>query len=213
MEIGTNDGMITLSIRPATPMDEQIAVHLIHISMGRFADYQFGSDAKNVLAQLFILHQNRLSHQFADMAEVNGKIAGLLLSYPGKRMKDLNSTMGRQMVSICGVAGFIRYLRKVLPFIFSSGAEAEADEYLINTLAVLPDFQGKGIGTDLMRYAEEKAEAEGLRKCALAVEIENHRARNLYERLGFQVVRTVKLNRLERLIGISGFHRMVKVIG
>jgi ribosomal protein S18 acetylase RimI-like enzyme len=216
MEIVEYDRMIPLSIRPATLLDAQIAVHLIHIAKGRFTDYQFGSDAKNVLNQLFIRPKNRLSHQFADIAGVNGKIdgkiAGLLLSYPGSRLKQVNEFTGRQMVTICGVIGFVRYMRKVLPFIFCSGAEAEADEYFINVVAVMPDFQGKGIGTHLMRYAEEKARAEGLRKCALSVEIENHRARYLYERLGFQVVNTVKLKWLERLIGISGFHRMVKGI-
>ena len=212
MEIVVNDRLIPLSIRPATPADSSIAVHLIHEAKGRFTDYQFGYDAKNVLNQLFIRPQNRLSHQFVDIAEVNGNIAGLLLSYPGRRLNQVNEFMGRQMITICGIAGFVRYMRKVWPFIFSSGAEAGADEYFINAVAVLPDFQGKRIGTRLMRFAEEKARAEGLLKCALTVEIENQRARYLYERLGFQVVNTVKIKRLERLIGISGFHRMVKVI-
>lgn len=207
--------MIKLSVRPAILMDAQMATHLIHMSMERLADFLFGSNepikAKNVLAKLFIQPQNRFSHQFADMSEMNGKAAGLLLSYSGRTMMHLEIPMGRQMVTICGVVGFIQFLRKSLPLIFSS--EAEADEYFINTVAVLPGLQGKGIGTHLLKYAEEKAKAEGLRKCSLSVEIGNYRARSLYERLGYQVVNTTKLDRLERLIGYKGFHRMVKVIG
>ena len=117
-----------------------MAAHLIHISMEQLADFLFGSNepkvAKNVLAKLFIQPQNRFSHQFANMAEVNGKTVGILLSYPGRIMKHLEIPMGRQMVTICGVAGFMRFFRKSLPLMFSS--EAESDEYFVNTVAVLP---------------------------------------------------------------------------
>lgn len=60
--------------------------------------------------------------------------------------------------------------------------------------------------------AKKKAKTEGLRKCALSVEISNTRARNLYERLGYQDVKTSTLNRLEQRIDYKGFHRMVKGI-
>ena len=125
-------------------------------------------------------------------------------------MKHLEIRMGKQMATIYGVSRFIRFLCRSLSLMFIN--EAEADEYFINTVAVLPDFQGQGIGTHLLMYAEEKAKAERLRKCALSVEIDNNRARSLYERLGYRVVKTTKLNRLEQRIGYKGFYHMVKVI-
>ena len=125
-------------------------------------------------------------------------------------MRRLEIHTARQIVIICSMAEFVRFLVKSLPLIFYR--EYEADEYFINTIAVLPDFQGKGIGTQMLMYAEGKAKAEGLQKCSLSVEIGNRRARHLYERLGYQVVNTTKLTQLAQLTGCTGFHRMVKVI-
>ena len=199
-------------IRPALSLDTQMAAHLVHMSMGRLADFLFSSGGKikanTVLAKLVMQPRNRFSYQFADIAEVDGKTAGLLLSYPGWTMKHLEIPMGRQLVKIFGAVGFFRFLRKSIPLVFCR--EAENDEYFINNIAVLPDFQGEGIGSQLMKHAEEKAIAERFQKCSLVVEISNTRARNLYERFGYQVVNTTKFIQLDRLIGCKGFHRMVK---
>uniref|UniRef100_A0AAU3HBB1 GNAT family N-acetyltransferase n=1 Tax=Streptomyces sp. NBC_01401 TaxID=2903854 RepID=A0AAU3HBB1_9ACTN len=52
-------------------------------------------------------------------------------------------------------------------------------------LAVLPALQSCGLGTLLVRAAEERIRRRGLRKAVLAVEEDNPRARALYERLGY----------------------------
>ncbi|MFH8484683.1 GNAT family N-acetyltransferase [Streptomyces longisporoflavus] len=52
-------------------------------------------------------------------------------------------------------------------------------------LAVLPALQSCGLGTLLIRGAEERIRGRGLRRAELAVEEDNPRARALYERLGY----------------------------
>ncbi|GAA2749728.1 GNAT family N-acetyltransferase [Kitasatospora cinereorecta] len=52
-------------------------------------------------------------------------------------------------------------------------------------LAVVPALQSCGLGTLLIRAAEERIRARGLRRAELAVEEGNPRARALYERLGY----------------------------
>lgn len=54
----------------------------------------------------------------------------------------------------------------------------------LNHLYVLPKEQGRGLGTILLRTAKERA-VQGLR---LNVFQRNHRAREFYERQGFQLV-------------------------
>ena len=97
-------------------------------------------------------------------------------------------------------------------FRYSLVKEAGAGEYFINNVAVLPDFQGRGVGTRLLAFAEGKAKSAGLGICSLCVEIENVGARSLYERLGYRMVDTVRFKRLSRSIGYQGFHRMAKVL-
>ena len=108
-----------LSVRPAVPVDAHIAAHLIHSSMESLADFLFGlnsaAKAQNVLAQFFTRPQNRFNYQFADIAESDGNTAGLLLSYSGRTMKHLEIHTGRQLATIYGVRGFIRFLHRSLP--------------------------------------------------------------------------------------------------
>ncbi|MBH5335503.1 GNAT family N-acetyltransferase [Streptomyces pactum] len=54
-------------------------------------------------------------------------------------------------------------------------------------LVVHPELRSRGIGTLLIRAAEERITARGLRRAELAVEEDNPRARELYERLGYVV--------------------------
>ncbi|WP_020385418.1 GNAT family N-acetyltransferase [Kribbella catacumbae] len=52
-------------------------------------------------------------------------------------------------------------------------------------LAVHPALQSYGIGTVLIKAAEQRILARGLRRAEIGVELSNPRARALYERLGY----------------------------
>ncbi len=52
-------------------------------------------------------------------------------------------------------------------------------------LAVLPALHSRGLGTLLVRAAEQRIRGRGLRRAELSVEEDNPRARALYERLGY----------------------------
>jgi ribosomal protein S18 acetylase RimI-like enzyme len=54
-------------------------------------------------------------------------------------------------------------------------------------LATREDLRGLGIGTRLILALEEKVKARGFDEAVLGVEVENTRAKALYERLGYEV--------------------------
>lgn len=56
----------------------------------------------------------------------------------------------------------------------------------VHDLAVLPEFQGRGIGRALLTAAEERARARACCKLTLEVREDNHRARKLYFERGFR---------------------------
>ena len=56
----------------------------------------------------------------------------------------------------------------------------------VHDLAVLPDFQSRGIGRALLAAAEERARARGCCKLTLEVREDNQRARKLYQERGFR---------------------------
>lgn len=187
-------------------------MRLIYMTMGRLADFLLGSDkpskARSVLAKLFVREANRFSYQFTDVAEMGGRIVGLLLAYSGREMESLKFPTAKQLFAVCGLPGTFRFLRRGLPLM--GVKEAEADEYFISNLAVLPSFQGQGIGTHLLGWGEGKAKTLGLGKCSLTVEVGNRQASSLYQHLGYRIVETVEIEQLNRRIGFRGLHRMVK---
>src|SRR5689334_2594145 len=56
----------------------------------------------------------------------------------------------------------------------------------VHDLAVLPEFQSRGIGRALLAAVEERARARGCCKMTLEVREDNHRARKLYLERGFR---------------------------
>jgi len=56
----------------------------------------------------------------------------------------------------------------------------------LNGIAILPEYRSRGIGTRLIASAEKMARERGFREVCVGVDIENTRARSLYERLGYR---------------------------
>lgn len=59
------------------------------------------------------------------------------------------------------------------------------EEAWIYNVSVVPEHHGQGLGTMMIRRAESIARQRGFRTLGLMVAEHNHRARSLYERLGF----------------------------
>ncbi|WP_323959073.1 ribosomal-protein-alanine N-acetyltransferase [Arthrobacter sp. JZ12] len=60
----------------------------------------------------------------------------------------------------------------------------------IQTIGVLPEHEGKGIGTAMLTGMLEEARRRGAAETLLEVREDNPRARSLYERFGFEHIHT-----------------------
>jgi len=56
---------------------------------------------------------------------------------------------------------------------------------LLGHLEVLPELRSQGIGRDIMQAAEDLLRRGGYERVALGVDMDNHRAAELYHRLGY----------------------------
>ena len=207
--------MPEILIRPAVPGDAQVVGQLLYMTLGRTADYLLGHHdqagrAERILSQLYALPRNRFSYQYADLAVLDGQVAGLLLSYPGALATALDLHTAGPLLALCGLAGMARFVARAWPLALVR--ETERGRYYISHLAVLPAYQGQGLGRRLLVHAESRARAAGLEQCSLTVEIGNERAYRLYEKVGYRPVQTIETPRLNRRIGLRGIRRMVKVL-
>jgi ribosomal protein S18 acetylase RimI-like enzyme len=200
-------------IRRAQRSETELAVAVLQSSMGGMADYMFSGlprfSPQQALARLFQSDDHRFSWQLAWVIEAGGQPAGLLLSYPARLMNRLQLSLFRQMPTLFGWAGTLSLLQRSLPLL--TAREAFADEYYLSNLGVLPAFQNRGLGAQLMAFAEEQARLLGLKKCSLAVDEHNHGAIRLYERLGYRIVFSQRF-RGKVAQYESGYHRMVKIL-
>ena len=204
----------SLAIRPATVSDASLAAELIYLTMGIEADWLFGQapgiSTHTVLSRLFQCSNNRVAHPFAFIAALNGQNAGLLLAYPGHLLRRLDWMTGFHLLGILGLSATLRVAR--IQSAYQDLVETEADEFYISNLAVLPRFQGQGVGKALMAYAEQLARENNLQKCSLIVTYGHEPARRLYAQIGYQVVQTFPIEHPYVAEGSGGYYRMVKFL-
>lgn len=72
--------------------------------------------------------------------------------------------------------------------------EAFANEWYLDSIAVAPNYQGKGIGTHLLKTLPSLAQTNGKKRIGLNVDWANPQAEKLYRRLGFKKVGTTVLS-------------------
>mgnify|MGYP003397396362 FL=1 len=134
---------------------------------------------QNMLAKLQKLvedEHNRHSYLNTFVALDEGaNVLGIIVLYDGKKGAELDRALENTIYNETG--------QKI-----SIDIEAYDDEYYIDTVCVNTKARGLGIGTALLKFAEQQAITLGYSKLALNVEVEKTQARALYKRIGFEEV-------------------------
>lgn len=187
---------------------------LICETMGRWGDMAFGlgerQRAEEEMIKFAGFKNNRFSYKLAHILEIENRPAGLLLSFSGKRLRELEKPLLRQFLGIYGLFDAMRALRWVVPAYLPP--DALTDEYHIAHLAVVPEFRRRGIGRKLLDHAEEMARSHALKKCSLEVGLDNRAARILYDSYNYKIVGTFASKKNQERYSISGYERRVKVL-
>ena len=157
-----------MNIRPATLEDAGHFVRVFELASYGLAPYFWqqtageGGDPQKVAMKSM---RNKLANAAPNTAlviEVDGEVAGGIITY------DIGGTP-EEMPADCDPV--------IVPLIELENRALNT--HYVNALAVFPEFQGRGLGTTLLRRVEANAGTEGL---SLVVEDQNIQARNLYER-------------------------------
>lgn len=107
------------------------------------------------------------------IAEVGGRPAGMLTAYDGRHYHDMRVNTMSLIKQHLGVE---------FP---GMEDEAAAGEYYLDSLAVMPEYRGQGIGRQLLQQGIKDGQRLGL-DVTLAVDPVNGRAKELYQFLGFK---------------------------
>jgi len=158
--------------------------------------------------ELFCHSHNLFSFQHCHFIEVDGRNAGMMLSYDWR-------TANRERLKT-GLL-LLKYMKTQLLTRLSTLLEAHTvlskigdGEYYISNLAVYPEHRNLGLGTRLLVEAEDEAKEFGAGRVVLEVEADNQDAVQLYEKVGYDVAR--ELEQIAASKGIFKFLQMSKLI-
>lgn len=142
---------------------------------------------KEVCAQV----DTHYSYTNTFIAELDGEIAGMMITIDGKNYRFQREKMYPQLKSLFDIAFGEKWEEME--------DEARPGEYYIDSLSVLPMYRHRGVGTVLIEHAKQQAKALKIPRVTLAVEPMNV-AKMLYQHMGFEFERKITiLNELYHL--------------
>lgn len=140
-----------------------------------------GYDVSHPIYPVFLSLARRKHTQYsylnALVAEVDGVAAGAIVGYNGACLAELREPI-------------YALLKERLGSVPEIEDETESGEFYLDSVGVLPQFRGCGVGRALINSCCERAFSRGHRCVGLIVDYDNPRAEKLYTTLGFGRVGT-----------------------
>ncbi|SMG42503.1 GNAT family N-acetyltransferase [Sphingobacterium psychroaquaticum] len=173
-----------ITCRPAKASDAKAIAPIMLLAMEDiiyyFIDNFDKEEATSLLTHFASLPNNQYSYQHIIVAEEEGQILGQLCLYPGGQLEALRKPI-------------FDYIKEKYNRVLPLENETQEGEIYIDTIAVLPEAQGKGIGKKLLQYAIETFVEQQGETLGLLVDKENPSAKKLYLNMGFAVIKQVDI--------------------
>ncbi len=147
------------------------------------------------------------------VAEVDGEPAASLCALPAA------GTGVAARAAITEVAGQVGLSESELAAIFQRGAyssncwvQGGEGEWLLEHVATLPAYQGRGLMQALIAHALDQGRAAGFSRASISFVIGNDAAERSYAKAGFVFAEEKRDPDFETLTGAPGFRRFVRAI-
>ena len=159
-----------ITIRPATKEDADLISRIVIMALGAEPDTH---PLREIFKELASREVAQYSYHNVLVAEMNGIAAGALVGYDGARLYELRAPLLEMVAEKFGEP-------------FNIEDEAQPDEFYLDSLTVLPEYRGNGIGRQLIESMCDKAFSAGYERVGLLVDWENPSAEKLYRSIGFR---------------------------
>lgn len=167
--------MKDIVVRKATKDDAPLIANVVAMAIGDdIARAYCGDNHQLVLKELVCMELSQYSYRNAIIAEVDGMPAGAAVAYDGATLSELREATLAHIFKHTGKEMIIKE------------DETDASEFYLDSLGVLPEYRGCGIGAKLILALKEIARTEYHKRLGLLVDFENPKAERLYLSLGFE---------------------------
>ncbi|GEK91912.1 GNAT family N-acetyltransferase [Alkalibacterium kapii] len=134
-------------------------------------------DLKSSLVKAAKQKAYRFNFTNAKVKEIDGRIVGFFYGYKGGSATDAYES----------IDAFLEKYNLTSDETYSDEESLDGEWYL-DMLVIDESYRNKGIGSELLKAAFVEAEKSGMTAIGLNVDKRNPRARDLYERMGFEKV-------------------------
>ena len=163
-----------LNIRKAAESDAPLIAKVVAMAIGEEGSRHYCcDDYQSVLEEIARLEDSQYSYRNAIIAEVDGIPAGAAVAYDGADLYALRDVTLKHIFNRTGKTHNIE-------------DETDASEVYLDSIAVLPEYRGLGIGKRLLQALKERALNEYGKNLGLLVDFENPDAERLYKSVGFE---------------------------
>lgn len=160
-----------ITIREALPEDAALLGRVVLMALHTDDSHPLSGIFKELAAR----DDSQYSYKNAIVAEFDGKPAGAIIGYDGARLHELRRPLFELMEKRTGRTVEIE-------------DETSAGEFYADSLAVLPEYRGRGVGRALLADVCRRAFENGFCKVGLLVDVTNPKAEAMYASLGFRRV-------------------------
>lgn len=182
-------------IKQATRTNPKISILILN-AIHNLANMLTGEEEKEkilkTLDSFVFMDVNRLSYKNTYTYDIEDELAGLIIAYDTNKVSQLDSPI-------------LKHLESKNIFLEAFDKECFEDEFYIDTLSVFEKFQGRGIAKELLAFIYDKAKELGFKKVSLIVDVDNLKALNLYEKMGFKKNTILEVSK-------HNYHHMIKIL-
>lgn len=189
----SNDTHVAHSVRPATSDDiPTIAGLLVQLYHAELPGALIGPPAGQLALMRYTLDNGgpaALRRRYM-LLDAEGRVVGMAcirLPRDGQNAVVPAGTL-RKSVELLGAGNAFRMIGTLVRGSFALEAPQALATAYIHSVVIDAAQRGRGLGGILMSEIERIAAAEGMRSAQLRVVVSNHRARQLYLRLGYRVI-------------------------
>jgi GNAT superfamily N-acetyltransferase len=144
--------------------------------------------AQEALERVWPLPGHSASFEHALVAELGGRLAGVLIAFPARRRYRLHLALLRRGLLYTNPRRW-PLLLLALPLLVAATPRPPADAYYIGTIAVAPFARRRNVASTLGYYAEHAATESGFALVAAHTGTRHLPARRALERYGLRAVK------------------------
>lgn len=164
---------MSITIRRAEKSDADLIAYVVAAAIGEEAVQNYcGEQYLAVLKEIVETPQTQYSYQFALVAELDGVKVGGIVGYDGGLLYPLREKT-------------LEIIHRYNPGLRVHSDETESGEFYLDSIGVLPEYRGCGVGGALIQAMCECAFNAGHSLVGLIVDVHNPRAEKLYQSQGF----------------------------